>query len=121
MAWHIIISYWTTLPVVYWRIMVGPVNSHVFWFWCCIMDGQWIRMTLTGISNWIIKLLTIVVRKAMLPIVDDFMAMFFLSVNITVTTFLGYVSICTRYNHLSETRFIGWPMDWAKYTPMDFK
>ncbi len=85
------------------------------------MDGVFVRLFFTGFCIWTYKLLTIVVYKSMLPIVDDLMAMFFLLTSTAVSTILGFVSLCTPMNHLTETRFIGWPGDWMKQTPLDFK
>ena len=102
-------------------MIIGPVNNYIYWIWCSIQEYHFFGIVLIGIEIYTFKFLTIVVYKKMLPILDDFMAMFLVATNMVVGYFLGIVSLYSQFNHFSETRFVGWPSELADLSPIDYK
>ncbi len=92
-----------------WMMNIGPINSVVQWIWWFTGTTFIAFESLSTIECMIIKYLTIVVYKRMLPILDDFVARCQGLVNITVASFMGLVNCYSEEGFIALNRGGGLP------------
>ena len=118
----IVICNWLTLPVAFWRIIIGPVEaSKIYWTWCFIINFYTYALFLPGGEHAAIKFVSVVILKRMLPLQDDFFSTFLLLFNMVISVVFSCVNCYTIGPQKARRRYQGLPMDLAEHTPMQFK
>ncbi len=115
---------WLTLPMVIWRIIIGPIHlTKIYWGWVFVMNAYTYIELLSAAECLMIKFLSLVVFKRLLPIQDDIFARFLLVANICLSLFLSLVNCYSLENIGAEKRFLGMPTDMVSTieTLRDFK
>ena len=68
-----------------------------------------------------LKYLVVVVFKHMVPLVDDFFAIFLPLMNISIATLLAGVNLHQQSTQVDVLKYKGFPDSIAKYTPLEFR
>ncbi len=115
----IIFGYWSFLPVLFWRIVFGPIGSSSLLSMSLFNLNVFSYCTLFGISEcYIYKFITILVIKRMAPIIDDFFARFLFLWKVIAASLANVVHIHTIAHAQSMTSFLGMPNDTLLYNPL---
>ncbi len=118
----VIVFNWLTLPVTLWRTLVGAiVSSKVFWAWCFSLNAYTYMVLLVSTEYLVIKCLAVVVMKRVLPILDDFCALFLFLANLLVVSLLAVMNCYTVGNHQAHMRIQGLPIEMAEHSPLQFE
>ncbi len=91
-----LVHYWTIYPLRIWQIVVGTVSYHAAYVWFYVGMTYLVAIGLTAFEIMLIRFFSIVIWKRMLPLLDDFFAMFFQCANLAVAAFLAIVSGCSE-------------------------
>ena len=118
----IVICNWLTIPMAFWRIIIGPIEeSKVYWAWCFVINFYTYGLFLPGMEQLLVKFLSIVILKRIPPIQDDFFGWFLLQTNTLLASMFAIINCYTVGPQKARRRFQGFPMETADFTPMMFK
>ncbi len=108
--------YWAYLLFLVWRIFVSPVTNYFWWFWWFICTLYAYAVGLTAIEYLFVKYYFIVIAMRIVPILDDFFALFLARTNIAIGAFFGLANCYTEEGFLGEMRTAGLPPLMTNYT-----
>ncbi len=98
---------WICIPALTYRIVYSPLTGWINYLIVYLGFGTAFLLTFIVVEYYCLKYLAVVVFKRMLPIMDDFLAMFMLPTNLSVTALLTYVNMSTSESMMYERRLAG--------------
>ena len=110
-----LIHYWCVILLLMWRIFVSPVTDFFWWFWYSLSTCYAFACGLTLAEYLLIKYMSTVILKRMLPILDDFFATFLATGNLAFGLVFGFANCYTEEGFLAEMRSAGLPPTMASY------
>ncbi len=118
MCVNLMVYYWICTPFNIWRMTASPVSGPGFWLLLLASYATVYFIYLSALEYLLIKFLTNVVFKRVLPLMDDFFAAFFLATNICLGLNLGFLELYTEEASKIELRYGGLPVSMSMTTPI---
>ncbi len=111
--------YWVQLPVRVYRHIIGPIrNGVIFWPWMLSLRFYVYYLILFGVEIVGIKYVSIVWIQRMLPILDDFFAIFLFLTNFTIAAVLSLINCFSIRGFIQEIEMMGYPRSMHSYSPI---
>ncbi len=104
-----ILSYWIIIPFRIFRLMIAPLNPFFYWIWATILSYFTYSAALCTTEYSIIKFFSIVVKKQVLPLADDFFGLFFWRFNAVISMWMFIISSFTKGFRAKKFKVIGLP------------
>ncbi len=104
------VGYWITLPILLWRVNVGPIQlGFIFWLRVFVINFMLFMTILPLLQYYTIKFLAIVVKKRMVSTLDDFWSQSLFRINVTVSVIPTYLTLFTKVSYDRVKTFQGLP------------
>ena len=105
-----LIGSWILIPITFWRIVFGKLlNEAFFWFWAAGVSFTFNASILYIVEFFAIKYVFIVVKKQVLPILDDFFGRFFYRMNRLVVIAIFMTSSFSKGTMSVKFKYTGMP------------
>ena len=120
---NMIAVYWLTLPIAFWRIIVGPIRwTKILWFRSFVLYTGLFRALILALEYFSLKYVTIAWKKRMLSILDDFWAIYLHILNAILSMILALLECYNPSIDDGFTRFSGLPQYLLdKGTPLNYR
>ncbi len=104
-----IICYWIFIPFRTWRFLISPFNSLFYWIWIVTLSIYIYSVLLYIVEYSIIKFIVVVVKKQVLPLMDDFFIVFFFGFNKVMSLWMLMISSFTIGLNKERLKVLGIP------------
>ena len=101
-------------PCMFWRMVIGPVTGISFWIYWFMASTAIFFFVFLVAEYFLVKYLSIVIFGRILPIMDDFFALFVQVSNAIVAAVFGLINCYTFESNEIEMRLAGLPTTMAQ-------
>ncbi len=88
--------HWILILIRLWRLLIGPFNTFLFVVWISTLSVSLYSSVQCIVEYSVIKFMSVVVQKRVLPVVDDFFGLFFWGLNSLMSFWLLLISSFTK-------------------------
>ena len=104
-----IVGYSILIPFRIARLLIGPFSEALFWIWVTVLSCFTYSVVLCTTEYSVIKFISIVVKRQVLPLVDDFFGRFFFGFNTLMSIWLLTISAFTTDFTKEKFKILGLP------------
>ncbi len=115
----ILICNWIQLPVRAFRLIMGPIHSGIiFWPWMFSLRAFFFGIIVYGTEFLLMRFISIVVLKRMLPVLEDFFSIFICASNIAIVSMLSLINCFSYRACMQQSQMAGLPSFLHSYSPI---
>ncbi len=104
-----VLAYWVIIPVRIIRLLTGPLNLVLYWIWAFSLNCFIYSANLYIAEYFLMKFISIVVKKQVLPFLEDFFGFFLAVFNFVISVWLLVISSFTQDFAIEQFKARGLP------------
>ncbi len=113
------VGLWIYLPMMIWRHVIGSLSSSGIWVYVHVGVLTYFNAMLNAIELFSVKLISVVVLKRPLPVLDDLMVRFMTMANLLIALMLTMTHCSSDKYYKIMAKLLSEPEFTAHFSPLN--